>query len=146
MSTRSSIHYGRYKNTDFHLFEDFADESVVFLELRGEVDFSSSTNSVTIGIPIAVWETIRSGRHSLLNSWVVGKTDAEIKQHAIDFVTERMEKYANGNKFYGIAGLLIYGSIDEPPIVQIENGIKSMIMERDEIAKILEEIQSLQKK
>ena len=146
MSTRSSIHYGKYKNTNFHLFEDFQDEDMVFLELDGDVDFSSSTGSVTVGIPIPVWETIRTGRHSILNNWVVGKTDAEIKQHAIDFVKERMEQHAKGNKFYGILGMLTFGSIEDPPIVQVENGIKSMMMQRNEIAKILEEIQSLQKK
>jgi hypothetical protein len=55
MSTKSTLAYA----DDFHFYTELFDERHVYLELRG-VDFVAARDRVTVPIPLAIWEVIRT--------------------------------------------------------------------------------------
>ncbi|MFA6289267.1 MAG: hypothetical protein WC661_17935 [Opitutaceae bacterium] len=78
MSTKSTITYGK----DFHLYTDYEDGLTgVWLQLDQPGDFiaagySGKTTSVTLRIPLAVWEHLR--QHSPADYSLADLTDAQI--------------------------------------------------------------------
>ena len=82
MSTRSTICYGKYKGTEFHMYSDFMDDRQIHIELSGNVEFSSSSNVIDLAIPVQLWELLRKYTHAEITSKLVMATPAELHRWA----------------------------------------------------------------
>lgn len=88
-----SIHQGSDAETtqtaktlyDFHFYREIFDERNVYLEMQG-VDFTATQGSVTVAIPLAIWETIRGLGGVELP--LAEKTDADLQVMAEADVAE----------------------------------------------------------
>jgi hypothetical protein len=95
MSTKSSIAYGEH----FHLYHDLAlgdRNNHVFLRLTKCPYESTFDGSVTVRIPIAVWEFIR--RFKAADFDLAEKTNAELRQEAENRVDALAEHYRKSPK------------------------------------------------
>ena len=134
MSTRATIAHG----PGFHLYHDLADElaePVVYLRLDG-ADFEASRDGVTVAVPVAVWEAIRT--HAGADFALADLTDGELHDRAARAVAERVAGYdaavAAGSRnlaFLGWVGWELYGEPTDPPADQTARGVAWLARERD---------------
>jgi hypothetical protein len=131
MSTRSSLAWAE----EFHLYQDLMDDDgAVYLELQGQnLDYSASPHSITLRIPIEIWETIR--HHGGASLDLVEASDEDLLKKVEKHVDERIAGYAAANKrsqaLVALAGSLVYGGADEPREAQIQHGMTFWSKERD---------------
>lgn len=144
MSTRSSIVWGE----EVHLYHDMAEPGEdVFLELRCDnLDYSASKHSLTVRIPLYIWEVIR--KHGGAKFDLAEKTDDELMQTVAKEVDERIAEYANANNeqsksFVAFCGSGIYGVADGPREEQIKHGIAHFQEERAYQQRIIEKMKAL---
>lgn len=145
MSTKSTIKHGEIEKTHFHLYEESFERDCVYLELEGEVSFEVEPGRCTVKIPLAIWETIRHGTHSILRSMCADKTDAELLAMAQEHVRTRIEDHKSGSKFAALFGTFTFGSIDDPEDVQVSHGLEEYKQVRDLVAKVKAESKTLEK-
>lgn len=137
MSTKSTTTYG----DNFHLYREALDDSFIYLELDN-VEFQASSNSVTVAIPVHIWEHLR--QYEAVDLSLVNKTDKEIREYVEGKVEERIERYQkNNSSLANIAGLLCFGSADLPKQEQIEKGVAYYTVWRDEQKKVKQAIEEL---
>lgn len=141
MSTKSSIVYG----DNFHFYTDLADENNngVWLRLEGnDIEYQVFKNSVSVRIPLYIWESIRS--HSLVDFSVAEKTDEDLQKECEESVDERIKEYNEADdrmkSFFALAGCMFYGDIESPREEQIANAMKNKKARRDNIQKIIQKM------
>jgi hypothetical protein len=133
MSTRYTLAHGE----EFHLYRDCMDEDHVFLQLAGP-RFSYEDGSVTLAIPLEVWEAVRQKSCVQIDEDLLGKTDEQLLEKVQDFVAKRPKE--------GIArifGVMAYGGADLPPEQQIAHGLAYYKEKRDKQADLLTRIAAL---
>jgi hypothetical protein len=163
MSTRCSLAYGE----NFHLYHEcFEDDQTVHLELN-DVEFEASGRSVTVAIPIGVWEVIRHKGGANLE--LADKTDAELMAMVKEHVDDRVAKWQEAKKedeqylkdhpeardakdgriggrkagLFEFFGCIPYGRASEPKPKQVKAGIKHYKRERAFQKKVKEFIEGV---
>ena len=143
MSTKSSIAYGN----NFHLYKECFDEENIYLELES-VEFNASNNQVTVTIPVAIWEAIRT--YGAVDLAYVNYSDAEIEAIVEEEVDRRIEEYQStkdeqAKKFVSLSGSIYYGSADLPRKEQIEKGVRYYRQVRESQIAIKNQIEAIEK-
>jgi hypothetical protein len=92
MSTKSSLVYGK----NYHLYEEIFDRENIWLQLAG-AEFEASHQSITIGIPLNIWEIIR--QHTFAKYDLVGLSDQELRTLAAQRVEGRLQQYKTSRGF-----------------------------------------------
>lgn len=137
MSTKSTIVYGK----DFHFYTDFNDDDKgVWLELRGDdIEYSVCKNSVSIRIPMDIWESIR--KKSLIDFAFADKTDEVLQKEVEEEVDKRIKEYNEADdrmkSFVALCGCMLYGDIESPREEQIKNALENKIKRREYIKQII---------
>ena len=118
MSTKSSIKWGQ----SFHLYHECFDDENVYLQLD-DVPFEVSNRSVTVTIPLAIWEYIRHG--GAPDFTIANLSAKELRKVVETEVDERIERYNKADKkgLMAVVGLLTYGDVNESKEEQIKNGL-----------------------
>ena len=142
MSTKASLAYGE----GFHLYhEQLDEEEAVYLELEGDgVHFKVDQRSVTVRIPLHVWEYIR--HRGGFQPQYHEMDDAALLQHVTNEVDERIREWeASSSKsvFLEICGSAVYGLASAPRDQQIAHGVVWATTRRAEEQAILARIQAL---
>jgi len=136
---------------EFEFYAEKFDDDGVYLNLRGDgVEFKASYRSVTLRIPLAVWEVIRHAGGDSFD--LIEKTDAELLERVEREVEERIIIYKklkqNGNNKYSIARQAspVFGSIQGSRERQIERGLDYYRKERARQLEVLEQVQKIRLK
>ena len=140
MSTKISIAHG----ADFHLYSESFDEEHVFLRLDNAY-YQASPGSVTVEIPLHVWEHLRSFPGADLSAAQL--SDAEILREAEDAVNKRLATAAsNGEEAQFILARLggaLMGSVDLPRDQQVANYVAYRNRQREQQKAVLARIEAL---
>jgi hypothetical protein len=140
MSTKSSLASG----DNFHFFEEMFENDGVYLTLN-RCEFLADPDSITVKIPLAVWEVIR--KKTIADFSLVEKTDEDIAVAVTEKVKERVARWEeskrNGNHHQLAFGSVAYLPVDAPEADQIAAGIESEIERREEQRALLMEIKRL---
>lgn len=141
MSTKATLAYGE----GFHLYDEMLDtDGAVYLTLDGEgVLFEADPGSVTVRIPLHVWEHIRhrGGFHPHYHAM----DDAALLRHCTREVDERIANWEKSNKsgLAALCGSAVYGLPSDPREQQIDQGLAWMTKRRAEEQAILAKVQAL---
>jgi len=87
MSTKSTITYGK----EFHLYTDCFDEAHVWLSLDQPVEFEANPHAVTVRLPLALWEYLRT--FTTAETDLADKTDAELRALAAERLAATARQY-----------------------------------------------------
>ncbi|NOU23772.1 MAG: hypothetical protein HOO93_18650 [Methyloglobulus sp.] len=139
MSTKSTLVYG----PGFHLYHECFEPDNVFLELE-KAHFECYPDSVTVAIPVVVWEVIRQSAGADF-SWAA-KSDNEIQSFVEQEVHGRITAFQDEDsrsKRFLFVDNSVFGLASEPRENQIENGVAYYFGERDRQRKLFEQIQDL---
>lgn len=148
MSTKSSIAYGE----TFHLYKECFDEDGVFLQLDN-VQFEATPTSVTVKIPLHVWEYIRAFEATDLCS--AHLSDEQIECSATERVDARLARAASANTgakphlsgtLIGLGGAFTMGDVSLPRQEQIANLVAHLKKQRAQKQAILDRVVSLSSK
>ena len=141
MSTRSTLAHG----PNYHLYNEVLDDDYVYLEVEG-TRFEASYGRVMVPIPVHVWEVIR--RYPGVDLRLADKTDDELRQHVEQMVDDRLKRHQeaaeNMKPLLALSGSLVFGSIDEPPEVQLAKGLEDYIRQREHQRQIRRAIAELE--
>ena len=142
MSTKSTIVCG----PDFHLYQEGGDSSSVYLELEG-VFFEASPCSVTVSIPLHIWEFARRFEASELR--YADFSDDDVRQFVEREVDERIEKYRRRSKgepkrWFRCEGMMAFGAgRSQPRDQQISAGLEYYTRMRDHHRNVKQRIAEL---
>jgi hypothetical protein len=119
------------RGENFHLYSEAFDEDYIYLQLTG-VKFEATPETVTVPIPLDVWEKIRTIPGIEFD--LVDHSDEDLARLVAYNVDDRRahykkslaeaEKTGTVSLFAEIVGSLIYGQVDAPREDQIAGGIK----------------------
>lgn len=142
MSTKSTIMHG----PDFHFYSEGFDDDHVYLELTG-TEFDVEDNTVSVAIPIAIWEVIRD--YTSISFDLVDKTEDELLRQVETAVEERMFAYAKSEGrrkgLMAMSGAWVYGSADSPREEQVSKGLFFLRREQERQRMVRDGIAELKK-
>lgn len=143
MSTKATIAHG----DDFHFYHEIFEDDFVYLELEG-VDFCATRDRVTVPIPLAIWEVIRTRGGADLS--LAAMSGEELRLLVGRVVDERIVDYQEclartGDPSHArlFAGGL-FGSPDAPREEQVEAALEEYTQDRDRQRALLDEITRLE--
>lgn len=140
MSTKCSITHV----ADFHLYNDLLDDEHVFLQLE-RVDFEVASGSVTVRIPVHIWEYLRRFPGADLSDANV--SNDQILREATEAVDSRLVKVASASaeqcSLIEIGGSLVMGGVDLPRDRQIANYVAYREAQRAQKQKVLARVEAL---
>jgi len=119
MSTKSTIAHG----PNFHLYNEAFEQDCVYLTLD-KTDFEATPDSITVAIPVVVWEVIRQSAGADL-SWA-SKSDEEIRAFVEKEVDRRLslnQTDTSNSAFVCLIGVQTFGPASDPRDSQIERGL-----------------------
>jgi hypothetical protein len=137
MSTKSTICQG----DDFHFYSEVGDDYNVYLQLDKAAieEISLNQDRLQVCIPAAIWKKI--SEHADVDLSFAQKTNKEIHKMVSTKVDERilhMQKCKEEEKLISsMAGLLVYGDVQDERETQIESGMKYFVNKRDMEIKIV---------
>lgn len=142
MSTKSTIAYHNpdtEAEDDFHFYHEcFEMDGRVYLEIEGrDLVYEACKHSVTVCIPAAVWETIRT-LAPVDMSWAA-LSDAEVETRVAEILDADLAKYGDEYKQGGIMGLAgsgVFGDRTAPREQQFQRGVEYYKNIRDEQTEI----------
>lgn len=143
MSTKSSLASG----DDFHFYHEAFVDNDVYLELRGDVvEFEAGPRSVTVRIPIHVWEHIR--HYGGFTPEYAEMDDAALLDHVTQEVDERIQEWEAAGKsgLSAIFGAAVYGTADEPRDEQIAHGMEYLSRTRAEEREIMGRLRAIRER
>ncbi|MGI8468962.1 MAG: hypothetical protein ACR2N3_10980 [Pyrinomonadaceae bacterium] len=134
---------------EFYFYRESSDDNHVYLQLNGNsLEFRATEKSVTIAIPVAVWEVIK--QTTVAEFDLTGRTDIELREIVEREVESRIagreKRRATDEKNYFAALVCspIYGMINLPRAEQIKYGMNYYRKERARQQNVLEQIKELQ--
>lgn len=139
MSTKSTISHG----PNFHLYNEAFEQDCVYLQLD-KTDFEVTRDSVTIAIPVVVWEVIRQSAGVDL-SWA-SKTDEEIRAFVESDVDRRIslnQTDKSNSAFVRSFGIQTFGPASDPRDSQIERGLACYFEIREKQRLLVKQIAEL---
>lgn len=152
MSTKSTVAFG----PNFHLYRECLDDASVYLELEG-TEFTAERDRVTVAIPVATWEAIRS--YQVVDLSLADVTDEELGQRIDTLIAERQALIAAAevdpvtaagthrrNALIGLArlrGADLIGVHDASVEEQRTVGMRELSSRRDEQKKLRAKITAL---
>ena len=145
MSNKKSLAYSE----EFLFYRESCDKDNVYLNLSGRgLEFEASPQSVTLRIPLHIWEVIR--QTGVANFDLIEKTDADLQEIVEREVEERIklrENYKEKKNRFSIAfsASSIYGTISELREKQIESGMDYYRNERLRQQNILDRMKTIHK-
>lgn len=143
MSTKCTVMY--YDN--FHLYHECFDNQNVYLQIDNG-QFEASQDSVTLTIPLEIWESIRRCKCADLS--LAGKTDEELTQQVTLEVEDRVIKYQEAHDklkpLIALGGSMVYGDVKSSKEEQIENGVTYYQKERDKHNAMKDKLQKILEK
>ena len=144
MSTKATIAHG----DNFHFYHEVLDDDHVYLRMQ-TTQYEAGYGSVTVQIPIHIWETIRHLGGARLD--LVDKTDADLLATVQADVDSRIVDYQKALRerpdrasWFRLLGCLPYGGADSPREEQIEKGMEYFRHERQHQREIKAAILALQ--
>ena len=121
MSTRSTLAYGE----GFHLFHDLVDTDFFVHLSLDNVEFTVSPGNVTVKIPVAIWEFLRTIPTITLE--YADMTDEDILWRVKSEVAVRIhmaEEEGSQQKSWILSrSSLVFGDIKDPEEEQIKSGL-----------------------
>lgn len=145
MSTKSPI----VRGAKFELYTDWHEQENVMLKLEG-VQFNSDKNSVTVHIPIALWEFLRripvesTEAASLTDAQLLAKAQERVDKKIADWKARRREHRNLPAKRRGFLRS-IFGEPDRPREEQLREAVENLIGDRDSAQKLLRAIAAYQR-
>lgn len=133
MSTKSTLRYGN----SFHLYTKAFEDDAMYLELEG-CSFIASEKSVTVRIPLAIWEHIRAA--SIADSSLAPMSDASLEEFVRKKHAAYLKNVAKGGHF-ALIGIGVWGKGSAAQT--FKRGLKWFAMERRRQRKLQAEIAQL---
>lgn len=140
MSTKATIAYG----PDFHLYHEVLDEQYVYLRLEG-TPFEASYNTVTVSIPVHIWEVIR--QYEGVDLSFAEASDEELRTFVEEQVDERRADYEEADEdaknLVRVLGSIPFGTADKPREEQIQKGMDYYQKKREYQRQIMAAVREL---
>lgn len=140
MSTKSTIQHG----DNYHLYREVMEDDGVYLHLSNATFTTCSSSGVTVKIPAHIFNVLLRAQPIALP--YAGWTDAQLRQHAVRKVRQRIKEYQlclrNAKKkgisdttrhcgWIAFCGSFVYGDITRSEKAQVATAMRYFRCERD---------------
>lgn len=122
------------------------DEENIYLQFEG-FEFSTNDDSVTVAIPLNVWENLRKV-DGISQLDLVNMSDSEIEKKVAEEVDGRIRELSlfgkedNMAKLIKMENYIVYGDANDPKDNQIKKGLSFYLEQRERQKAILNKINS----